>query len=173
MLPTRFTATFWNTLHTGRYHQPHLRGPASHTWLSLRRYGDAGELLEVSDAGPAPSAFPDAAPPELSLAHSLVAILTNATDIQAEFMFVRALPHSVTPVGIFFPADGHITLRSDEPTQRSCAVRVTALGRHFHSRRAEADAMTLEDVPAPGLTDHGGLTWAFDAQSVGAVVTTD
>ncbi len=164
MVPTRFHALMWNSLHTGRYHQPHLRSGPSHEWMILRRFGPDGTLLELSDAGAAPPQPLTAPARMLVAAHSLLALLTDTYETGAAFIFVRALPADVTLTARFFPADGHVTLCGGTGPD---GLRLTARGRHCHHRNTRGATTLLEDVPHPGAQDHGGLAWSFDAVSVG------
>lgn len=155
-----------NNIHTGHYDPPELDPARSgYEWLIVRRWGDRGEYLEISDAGkieaqgsgPSDGAvppLPGRAPEELRAENSMLGLMVRSHgDTGAVFLLVRRNVDAQPLSGRFFPVDGYAELAREGP-----GWRLRASGRHAHTT-------DRQDIPDPG-NEGNAMSWHFDAVSV-------
>lgn len=159
MHPKTFRTAMLNTLRVGPYDTPHLTNPPVREWLISARSGPGGVTLIISDTAIPVEGDATSAPDDLSEQNSILAILAEDRADALQFLMVRHLPASVTVPGRFFPADGMAELRKD-----GTRMRLTAFGRHAHSRGSVDGQAVLHDIPHPAPNAEGALNWHFAAE---------
>jgi hypothetical protein len=159
MTSDTFRIAMLNTLRVGPYDTPHQTNPSVHEWLIAARSGPGGVFLVISDTAIPVDPNATSAPDDLSEQNSIVAILAEDRADALQFLMVRHLPASVTVPGRFFPADGMAELRKDDTR-----MRLTAFGRHAHSRGSTDGQAVLHDIPYPAPNAEGALNWHFAAE---------
>jgi hypothetical protein len=159
MHPKTFRIAMLNTLRVGPYDAPHLTNPPVQEWLIAARSGPGGVILIISDTAIPVEGDATPAPDDLSEQNSIVAILAEDRTDTLHFMMVRHLPATVSVRGRFFPADGMAELRKD-----GTQMRLTAFGRHAHSRGSVDGQAVLHDIPHPAPNAEGALNWHFAAE---------
>lgn len=168
MSSRNFTIAMANDIHTGAYDPP-LRDPAAGgaEWLIVRRFGDLGEFLEISDTTVPPHTppaqhrgsfakpAPAVAPPGLRPFNSMLGLMVRSRgDSGATFLLVRRNIDGLALGGKFYPVDGYCDL--DLSGGR---WRLQASGRHAHDSKGN-------DVPDPKPGAKGAMSWHFDAHAV-------
>jgi hypothetical protein len=164
MSARQFTIAMGNEIHTGNYDPPKLLPTNSGTeWLIVRRFGEQGQFIEISDTTsngqpavfqrPMPSAAPEGLQPNNSM---LGLLLREHGDTQATFLLSRRNVDKLGLSGRFFPADGYCELSVKEGRWV-----ISASGRHAHVAEGEHKG---QDIPDP--KDGEGMSWHFDATSV-------
>lgn len=162
MTAVRFRVAMFNQLRLGPYDAPHVSAAPNQEWLIVERSGADGEYLLVSDGRSDAEVDDGPAPADLVPGNTLVALLAKTkagTDPIVQFIFVRHPPVGLVVGGTFFPADGFA-----EIVEINGELRLSAVGRHFHTRGECCGDVVLHDVcdPAPGA--GGGVNWHFDAE---------
>lgn len=166
MSALNMTMAMSNNIHTGDYDPPELDPARSgYEWLIVRRWGERGQYLEISDAGaiaaqgsgPGDEAvppLPGRAPENLTANNSMLGLMVRSHgDTGAVFLLVRRNVDHQPLGGAFFPVDGYAELMRDGP-----GWRLRASGRHAHTANRE-------DIPNPENEGHA-MSWHFDAVSV-------
>lgn len=159
MITENFRVAMLNALRTGPYATPYQTSPPVPEWLVATRSGPGGTYLFISDTATSVEGDTNSAPESLSEQNSIVAILAEDRADALQFLMVRHLPATVTVPGRFFPADGMAELRKD-----GARLRLTAFGRHAHSRGSIDGQAVLHDIPHPAPNAEGALNWHFAAE---------
>lgn len=155
MLDKSFKVAMHNVIAMAGYFTPHNTNPPGNEWLIVERTGASGEIITISDAGPAPSTTPSDAPASLVENNSMYGVLLYEEDREAVFLLVRHLPTGASVPGSFFPADGCVRL-----TESCNGFFMRASGRHAH----DASRNDIPDPPPGG--GPGIFAWHFDAKRV-------
>ena len=127
-------------------------------WLIVSRLGADGEHITVSDTG-VPVEDVGAAPIGLSPTNTLVGVLVSrARNGDCTFLFGRQRPEALLIAGTFFPADGYVRLQA-----RNDVLRLSAEGRHAHSRGRRDGKEILHDVAHPAPDAELAQAWRIKA----------
>ncbi len=162
-----FKIAMSNRIHIGPYDPPLLNAnQGGCEWLILRRWGDKGQFLEISDTtlevpngdrvrGSIPNCeIPDKAPPSLLAHQSMLGVMVREDSSgDAVFLLVRRNVDDHTMSGKFYPVDGHAVIK-----EFGNDLVLVASGRHAHDQDGN-------DIPNPGPSD-GGMSWHFDAAQI-------
>ena len=159
MIQETFRIAMLNTLRVGPYDIPHETNPPVPEWLIAARSGLGGIYLIISDTPIPFEGDTGSAPDDLIEQNSIVAILAEDDTDAPRFLMVRHLPVGFAVPGRFFPADGMAELRKDGEK-----LRLTAVGRHAHSRGSIDGQTVLHDIPHPAPDAEGALNWHFSAE---------
>jgi hypothetical protein len=167
MSSRNYTIAMANDIHTGAYDPP-LRDPSQggSEWLIVRRWGDFGEFLEISDTTVPPhdpaknrgkfdKPVPAEAPSGLKPHNSMLGLMVRSSgDSGATFLLVRRNIDKHVLGGKFYPVDGYceIELSAGRWTLK-------ASGRHAHDASGK-------DIPDPKVGAPVRMSWHFDAQAV-------
>lgn len=167
MSSRNFTIAMANDIRTGPYDPP-LGDPSAggSEWLIVRRWGDLGEFIEISDTTVAPhdpennrgsfsKPVPAEAPPDLKPLNSMLGLMVRSRgESGASFLLVRRNIDKHPLGGKFYPVDGFCEI--DRSGDR---WMLRASGRHAHDANGN-------DVPDPAVGARGQMSWHFDSQAV-------
>lgn len=141
------------------YAKPDLVRGKKTEWLLVSRWGDNGEYLCISIAGPRTGAQdedPAAMRPTLSLVGTLVSNTVRRR--WSEFLILRNNVPDVQLAGVFFPADGYARLEGS-----TSALRLEAVVRYAHVCREENGREMRTQVPQLELASEA-MTWQISAR---------
>jgi len=163
MSARQFTIAMGNEIHTGRYDPPKLLPTERDTeWLIVRRFGEQGQFIEISDTtlDGKPASYerpmPATAPAGLQANNSMLGLLVREHgDERATFLLARRNVDDLPVSGTFFPVDGYCELAVKEGRWV-----ISASGRHAHVMEGKHKG---QDIPDPKGDE--GRSWHFDAMS--------
>lgn len=159
MIAEAFRIAMLNALRTGPYDTPYQTNPPVQEWLIAARGGPGGVHLIISDTAMRVGGDTTSAPDDLSEQNSIAAILAENRPDAPQFLMLRHLPTGFAVPGRFFPADGMVELRND-----GAQLRLSAIGRHAHSRGSIDGQAVLQDIPHPAPNAEGAINWHFAAE---------